>query len=285
MCIFFLILLTAMDFKSFWKETKAGFVLTNVLIAIVVAVAGVIVLQCRLKHYTEHGVEIEVPDITGLYLEEAKITLEADGLQLEVIDSTFSTKKPLGTIVEQNPVAGSKAKHGRVVYAIQNARFRRPVVMPEVRDVSLRQAQATLHSLGLTTADILYEPSTYRDIILDVQTVNGDAILAGQTVTEGSAVVLIVGKGQGSAEVTVPSLTGKSLNEARSWLLSGLLTLGTVEYDVLPTEEDKEEYIVYSQTPQSGTVVVEGTSVNVKMSKDIEKTITTDNEGDEEDFF
>jgi len=281
----FLVRLTTMDFKNFWKETKTGFVLTNVLIAIGVIIIGVVVLQMCLKRYTEHGVEVEVPDITGLYMEEAKITLAADDLRLEVVDSTYSTKKPLGTIVEQNPVAGSKAKHGRVVYAVQNARFRRPVVMPEMRDVSLRQAQATLHSLGLTTVDILYEPSTYKDIVLDIQTVNGDAILAGQTVAEGSAVVLVVGKGQGTAEVTVPSLSGKSLNEARSWLLSSMLTLGIVEYDEPPTEDNQDLYIVYSQMPQSGTVVVEGTSVNVKMSKDIEKTITTDNEGDEEEFF
>lgn len=281
----FLVRLTTMDFKNFWKETKTGFVLTNVLIAIGVIIIGVVVLQMCLKRYTEHGVEVEVPDITGLYMEEAKITLAADDLRLEVVDSTYSTKKPLGTIVEQNPVAGSKAKHGRVVYAVQNARFRRPVVMPEMRDVSLRQAKATLNSLGLTAADILYEPSTYRDIVLDIQTVNGDAILAGQTVAEGSAVVLVVGKGQGTAEVTVPSLSGKSLNEARSWLLSSMLTLGIVEYDEPPTEDNQDLYIVYSQMPQSGTVVVEGTSVNVKMSKDIEKTITTDNEGDEEEFF
>ena len=83
----------------------------------------------------------------------------------------------------------------------------------------------------------------------------------------------------------MPSLSGKSLNEARSWLLSSMLTLGIVEYDEPPTEDNQDLYIVYSQMPQSGTVVVEGTSVNVKMSKDIEKTITTDNEGDEEEFF
>lgn len=274
-----------MDLKTFLKETKTGFVLTNVLVAIAVVVVFISIVLAYTRHYTEHGVEVDVPDVTGLYLEEARITLSSDDLRMEVIDSTFSDKTPLGTIVEQTPAGGSRAKHGRIVYVIQNARFRRPVVMPELRDVSLRQAQASLHSLGLTTADVLYEPSTYKDIILDVQDTNGDAILAGSSVPEGSSVVLIVGKGQGTAEVTVPLLTGKTLNEARSWLLSAMLTMGIVEYDAEPTEEDKDTYIVYSQTPSSGTIVVEGTSVNVKMSKDIEKTITTDNEEDEEEFF
>ena len=46
-----------------------------------------------------------------------------------------------------------------------------------------------------------------------------------------------------------------------------------------------DTYIVYSQTPESGTVVVEGTNINIKLSTDIEKTITSDNEESEEEFF
>lgn len=274
-----------MDKKSFWKETKLGFVLMNLLLAVAVVVVCIIVVVQCMKHYTEHGVEVTVPNVTALYIEEARMTLAAEDLQIEVIDSTFSTKTPLGTIVEQTPAAGSKAKHGRVVYVIQNARFRRPVVLPELRDASLRQAEATLKSIGLVIDKIEYEPSTYKDIILDVQATSGEPILGGASVPEGSSVVLIVGRGQGTEEVTVPLLTGKSLNEARSWLLSALLTIGIVEYDVPPTDEDIDQYVVYSQSPQNGMVVVEGTSVNVKMSKDIEKTIINDNEEDEEEFF
>ena len=52
-----------------------------------------------------------------------------------------------------------------------------------------------------------------------------------------------------------------------------LLKVGTVEYDVEPTEENKEQYVVYSQSPTSGTIVVEGTNVNLKLSTDLEKTV------------
>ena len=86
-------------------------------------------------------------------------------------------------------------------------------------------------------------------------------------------------------EVVVPTLIGKSLEEARAWLFSHSLTLGTVTYDIEPTEETMDTYIVYSQTPESGTVVVEGTNINIKLSTDIEKTITSDNEESEEEFF
>lgn len=262
-----------------WKT-----LMIHLLIAAAIVVVLVLALNLYLRHYTQHGVEIEVPDITQLYLEEARITLEAEGLHIEVIDSTYSTKVPQGTIVEQTPLAGSKVKHGRTIYVIQNAQMRRPVVLPELRDISLRQAQATLASLGLQVDSIAYEPSTYRDIVLDIRM--GDSIInAGTRLEEGSKVCLIVGRGQGTEQVTVPIVVGKSLSDARSWLLAHDLTAGLVEYDIPPTEENIQDYIVYSQEPSHGTIVVEGSSVNLKLSVDIEKTVTADNEQDEEEFW
>ena len=270
--------------KNDAKRFKWGVALMNVVAAVVLVSVLLIVLTVGLHKYTQHGVEISVPNITTMHIAEANILAEAEGLKVEVIDSTYSTKVPLGTIVEQNPSPGSKVKLGRTIYVIQNAQMRRPVVLPELRDMSLRQAKATLSSLGLVIDSIAYEPSAYRDIVLDIRM--GDSIInAGTRVSEGSPVLLIVGKGQGTEEVTIPTVVGKSLDDARSWLLSHTLTVGIVQYDIPPTEENKLQYIVYSQEPASGTVVVEGTSVNLKLSMDIEKTVTADNEQDEEEFF
>ena len=270
--------------KKNWTDSKLGFIVTNLLIAVGIGIVALVALLLSLRTYTEHGVEIEVPVITELYLEEARLILESEGLHIEVIDSTYSTKVPLGTIVEQNPSAGSKVKNGRTVYVIQNAQMRRPVILPELRDMSLRQAQTTLSTLGLVVDSIAYEPSTYRDIVLDIRM--GDSIMnAGARLEEGSKILLIVGRGQGTEEVSVPSVIGKPLDEARSWLMAHALTVGIVEYDIPPTEENKQLYIVYSQSPAIGTVVVEGSNINLKLSLDIEKTVTADNEQDEEDFF
>jgi len=270
--------------KKNWTDSKLGFMGINLVLAAVIAFAGIVTLLLYLRSYTQHGVEKEVPKITELYLEEARIILESEGLHIEVIDSTYSNKVALGTIVEQNPSAGSKVKNGRTVYVIQNAQMRRPVILPELRDMSLRQAQTTLATLGLVVDSIVYEPSIYRDIILDVRM--GDSIMnAGSRLEEGCTLQLIVGRGQGTEEVSIPSVIGKPLDEARSWLMAHALTIGIVEYDIPPTEENIQSYIVYSQSPESGTVVVEGSNVNLKMSMDIEKTVTADNEQDEEEFF
>ena len=270
--------------KSSFKDTKWGFIGINILVAIIVATILLIGLIIGLRIYTQHGEEVVVPSITNLYFEEAKIIAEAEGLHITVIDSTYSTKVPLGTLVEQKPNAGAKAKRGRTIYAIQNARFRRPVIMPELRDLSLRQAETTVSTLGLKIDKIIYEPSAYKNILLDVR-YDGNSIEAGTRLEEGEAITLVVGKGQGTREVTIPNIIGKTLEDARSWLLAHSLSLGSVEYDIPPTEETQSQYIVYQQTPESGTIIVEGSNVHIKLSTDIEKTFTTTEEDEEEDFF
>lgn len=266
------------------NSSKFGIIVFHLFLSVLVAGIVLFVVLFGLKKYTQHGIEIQVPNVTELYVEEAKIILESEGLHIEVIDSTYSNKVPLGTIVEQNPNANSFVKNGRTIYVIKNANFRKPVILPELRDVSLRQAQASLSALGLVIDSIIYEPSAYRDLILDIRK-NSIPLLAGTVLEVGTPIDLIVGQGQGTNNVEIPNVLGKTLEEARSWLMAHALTVGIVTYDIPPTEENKTQYIVYSQDPEIGTIVVEGSSVNLKLSMDIEKTVTADNEQDEEEFF
>jgi beta-lactam-binding protein with PASTA domain len=191
---------------------------------------------------------------------------------------------PFGTIVDQNPPADTHAKNGRSVYVIINAQSVRQVPIPDLHDISYRQAEATLKSLGISVKDYVYEPSEYKDLILDIRQ-NGRSIEAGERLDEGSDVTLVIGRGKGTEKVAVPNLCGKSLSEARSLLLSRYLTLGIFEYDVEPTEETESLYIVYKQEPTAGTMIIEGSRVDLKLSTDIEKAAVLTEESDEDDFF
>lgn len=273
-----------MTFHTFWKNTKAGFILKNVLLALAIGIAALVILLGWLKSYTEHGIEITVPNITGMYLEEARAVVGGEGLQLQVIDSTYSRKVPLGTIVEQNPQADTHAKHGRMVYVIINANTVRQIPLPDLHDISFRQAEATLKSLGITVNNYVYEPSEYRDLVLDVRQ-NGKCINPGDRLDEGSSVTLVIGRGKGTEKVTVPQLCGKSLAEARSLLLSRYLTLGIYEYDEEPTPETSTLYVVYRQEPAAGNVILEGSRVDLYLTTDVEKAIIVSADATEEDFF
>ncbi|MCQ2311563.1 MAG: PASTA domain-containing protein [Paludibacteraceae bacterium] len=256
----------------------------NVLIAFIVVVVILVVVIIGLRKYTKHGQEIEVPQITGLYQTEAEVLLSSSGLRLEVVDSTFSNKVPLGTIVEQIPPAESHAKEGRTIYVVVNASAQRQVVLPELHDVSYRQATNMLHQLGLTVDSMIYEPSEYRDLILDLRK-GEESLETGTKVPEGTAITLVVGQGRGTEMVTIPELGGLNVVGARSLLLAEHLTMGQVEYDEEVTEENKEKFVVYMQTPQSGSLLLEGSTVQIKLSTNRERAITEDNIENEDVFF
>lgn len=271
-------------FLTWWHTKTSAFIVKNILAAGIICLVILIAVILWLKRYTEHGIEVDVPELIGLTIPEAQILTQQAGLKLEVIDSTYSHKVPMGTIVEQNPPALGHAKHDRTIYIIVNARTRKQIVFPELRDMSYRQVESTIRQLGLVVGEVIYEPSEYKDLVLDLK-LDTMSIQPGQRITEGSTIVLVVGHGLGTEMVTVPDLRGQSLQDARSCLLNSMLIMGAFDYDVEPTEGDETPYMVYQQTPEAGSMILEGSAVNVSLSTDQEKVVTADNEKNEDSFF
>lgn len=255
-----------MDLKKFWKETFGGFVLKNVLIAIGVIVAlSWITLFC-VDFYTHHGEAEVVPDLRGSTVEEAQVILASKGLRVQVIDSVYVRGKKLGTIIEQNPSPNSNIKTNRPIYVKINSRFVRQVTLPELSDVSYRQADAMLQSIGLSVGSVEYAPSEYKDLVIQVK-FHGRAVLPGTRISEGSAVVLVVGSGEGNAEVQVPAIKGMSLEDATQAITTASFVVGAVEYDTTPSG-DEAEYIIYRQRPAAGSSLSAGSKINLYLSKD-----------------
>ena len=255
--------------KSFFDKSDLKFVVLNLVLALLVGVGILVALIAYLRRYTEHGIEVEVIDVRGLLVVEAEPLLESDGLSLVVIDSTYTDKVPFGTIVDQDPKPNSQAKHGRSVYVTINATTKRQITMPNLQDMSYRQAETTLRGLGLQVDTVYdYEPSAFKDLVLDVKS-NDVSIQPGDKVPVGTLVRLVVGFGRGTDQVTVPSVIGLTLQDARSLLLSHRLTVGAVSYDE-PKEKGVIHY-VYRQVPAAGQKILEGETVALRLSKNIEK--------------
>ncbi len=270
-----------MEKRGFFDKSDLKFVGVNIVLAVIVGIAILVCLIIWLKDYTQHGVEVEVEDVRGLVEAEAAPLLEAQGLRLIVVDSTYSDKVPFGTIVEQDPKPMSHAKHGRAVYVTINATTRRQVTMPDLQDMSYRQAETTLRGLGLQVDTIYeYEPSEYKDLVLDVRA--GETSLSpGTKVAIGTQVRLVVGQGRGTEMVIVPNVVGMTMQEARSTLLNHHLTIGAVSYDE-PKEGTKVQY-VYRQTPSAGEKMIEGETVALRFSVDIRKASKNNTNIDQED--
>ncbi len=237
-------------------------------IILVVILAGLYVGTFNwLDSYTKHGIELVVPDVSDLTEAEAAAIFKENKMKCEVVDSIYVKKRKLGVVVEQIPSAGSKVKEGRTIYLITNSNTIRRIVFPDVREISLRQAEATIKSVGLKVDSIVYVPSEYKDLVLDAQ-YNGKVLPPGFRIPEGASVVLHVGRGDTNEGLPAPSFRGLTVTQAIDKSHTVFLNIGEVFFDVQPKDDkDKEEYFVYKQTPITGTVINYGTSVSIYLTK------------------
>lgn len=275
-----------MTLKKFLKS-NFFFVLLMFAIALVVGIVLYFSAFVWLGKYTQHGQEIVVPNIIGMTEEEAYTVLTERGLNIEVIDSTYNSQLPLGIIVEQNPPLGAMAKEGRSVYVITNAKAYKLIPLPDLRDLSTRQAALALKTLGIVVKDTLYEPSEFRDMVLDVRADSLTVLEVGTRMMEGDSVVLVVGRGKGTEQVFIPDVKGKTLASAREVLRGARLVIGAIEYDeeVVDESDTTKVFYIYRQTPNSGQWILEGSHVDVQLSTDTLKLRQTAEPQDEEEFF
>lgn len=256
-----------MDVKNLLKKSNIVFILKNIVIAGIVFLALAWLTLFFTDKYTRHGEYEIVPDLKGYTIEEAAVILSEKGLYPQIIDSVYMRDKKLGSIVEQVPNPDGTIKKKRPVYLIINSREIRKIPLPDVNDVSYRQAEAMLKAVGLDVSDVEYTPSEYKNLVTDMK-YNGKSIHPGTRLPEGEKIVLVVGRGLGDQTITVPSLRGMSIESARSEILRANMTIGALNYDVPPTGNEAD-YIVYRQRPFSGNSAQIGSRVDIWLSTDI----------------
>ena len=273
-----------MGIKSFFNFIRSRFFWVNIGVAVGAFIIIVLLTMWWLKGFTHHGESVEVPDLSGLYVEEAEIILHDQQLGFEVIDSVYLKRVAPGEITEQSPSKGTKVKKNRKVYLTINAKGARMIPVPELRNISYRQARITLKNMGFVVDSIVYKPSEFADLVMDVL-VADNSVAAGTPLKEGANLVLVVGTTDSDEEVLVPNLRGMTIELAREAIAENQLIVGIVDYDSDPaTAGKKDVYYIYDQEPRSGEVHRAGKRVNLWLSRDKNHKPRESKESDE-DFF
>jgi beta-lactam-binding protein with PASTA domain len=179
--------------KVLIKWGKHPFVI-NILSAILIACILLYVTLKWLEAYTLHNKAVIVPDIRGLQIEEASRFLHSSGLRYNIIDSVFSKNAQPGAIVELVPSAGSKVKEGRIVYITVNALSSQMGAVPNVGDLSFRQAYAILKARGFESVEIEYVSGMYKDLAAGVE-LHGHLLEEGEMVQLTAPLILKVSNG------------------------------------------------------------------------------------------
>jgi beta-lactam-binding protein with PASTA domain len=201
----------------------------HLLIAIVLSFAILWLALISLDLFTRHGKVYMVPDLHGKSLAYLTENNYEDFFDFQVIDSVFDKTMEKGSIIIQNPLPGSKVKKGRHVYLTIVAEMPEKVAMPNLKNLSLRQALVTLEAQELLVGRLEYVEYFAQNAIVD-QVVNNEPIEPGTELLKGTIIDLIVGKGDMNTSVALPMLIGMEKDEANKKLHYAYLNIGNEYY-------------------------------------------------------
>ena len=171
---------------------------------VLAALAIIAVLGYLFMHWltftTDHGHEIEVPNLSKLTEEQVEDKLDELDLDYVLLDSVdYRGDYPKFTVVEQDPLPGTKVKVGRKVYIKINASGYSSVKLPDLIDKTYREAVPTLKAIGLEEGTITYVPNMGKDMVLEMR-YKGRNLKPGERVLKSSQIDLVLGDGKMSYE-------------------------------------------------------------------------------------
>ncbi|MCD8005850.1 MAG: PASTA domain-containing protein [Oscillospiraceae bacterium] len=242
-------------------------ILTPVLLSLVIVFMALLMLDViSFSKFSERIVIpdgiVVVPDVEGMYADEAIATIEAEHLLAATAESIESEYIPAGKIILQDPVSGSyMSVNGTVSLTVSSGTAVQEAVdgistVPYVIWDEQETAIQKLEQAGLR--DIQVE-EVYDNNVTAGQVIS-QSIGAGTEVEEGSSLTITVSLGPESFEI--PDVEGLTLTEAQSTLESlGLVV--TVEYQ---QNDNVETDCVISQDTVTGTEVKRGDRVTLVVS-------------------
>jgi hypothetical protein len=172
----------------------------NVLMAIGLTIVIVILVFIWLNFYTHHNQSVTVPNVKGMTIEQASEIFDREGLRYDIIDSVSSRDVKPGAIVEVVPSAGSKVKNGRIIFVTINSLTSMLATIPEVADLSARQAMAQIQARGFTNVEIQYINGDYKDLSVDIQ-LDGNTLAKGEHAPINAHLILRVSNGIPESDV------------------------------------------------------------------------------------
>ena len=202
--------------------------------------------------------EFAVPPVIGQQLEEARRRIEDAMLAVGNIEQRSDPDFAEGVVIEQSPVAGILVGEGTTIDLVVSS-GPEVVVLPDLTNMSERQAIATLTDLGLEwQVNDQFDDTVPEDIVIRTDPVAGEEIFAGERV------LLIVSLGP--APVDVPNLIGQTEEDARNITEDAGLVF-RVSNARQPVADPAQHGLVVDQVPDPGTTVDRGDTVTVTLGE------------------
>ena len=202
--------------------------------------------------YSNHGEEIEVPNLVGKTSSEAKMKLDELGLSYEILDSLYDPNLPDGIVKQQmiEPTSISKVsvKENRLI-GLRLSKKSELKEMPDLIWKSVDFAKGKLENRGFKSR-IQFKPTKEANGSVLDQKYKGKSIPSGKRIPIGSEITLVVGRNEIGVLIDLPNLVGMNYQDALNLLNSkGLGSTSTICNDCV-TLQDSLSAVVFGQSPE-----------------------------------
>ena len=246
------------------KGFFSNWIVKNLLIAAAIVIVLMLSVSIFLSTYTRHGEKVPVPDFFSLSIPDAEKAARDAGMELVVSDSVYNKRLAPGTVFSQVPPAGSYVKKGRHITVVINSFVPRKVKMPNLVDISLRQAMTNLNSKGLQVGKLIYKSSSEGTNLVLEQRYRGRRVEPGYQVESGASIDLVLGLKSDETNTHVPDVAGKTVREATNTIHDYSLNVRARFDKEVRTYEDSLRAVVYRQSPEASSLpILRGQEVTI----------------------
>ena len=238
-------------------------IITGVLTAflLVGAVTGFYIMSRVIKAQKADAAQtIKVENFVGqVYSEEMQASMPAE--YHVTVEYRYDEESEPDTILEQDPKPGEQrnviAGKQYCELTLTLSRGAQSFALENYAILDARMVSLEMERLGLKST----VTEEYNDTVLEGYVIRTEPA-AGETVTSGDMITLVVSKGQKVEYVSVPDFRGMARADALRLLYSTPLSLGKVTY----VKSELEEGSVVSQSRPDGTQVPSGAAVDFEVS-------------------
>lgn len=208
---------------------------------------------------------VQVPDLRGIPLEEAKQLARSKGLKVFVSEYGFFPSVAKGYVVTQTPFPNTNVKQTRTI-ALQISNGPALLKMPNLVGMEFGKASDLITKMNLYFKEILEDPNPKDSNGKDFKDIGIGYIVkqspdTGSEIISGSGIWITVYK---PGLPTVPNLIESTLEDAKSMILSSGYLVGTI---VFKPSKSHARGVVTVQEPIPNSPAQIGTIINLTVNE------------------
>ena len=230
-------------------------ILMSILVAVLVG--GVYFAYNKLNEFFNRGGTVIVPDFKGKHIVEVMKT-KPSGLEVVRRDEKFDDRFQKDHVIAQFPEPGTVVKPGKQVLLSISLGLQK-VNVPDLVGSSMREVDVALMNAQLSAGERAY---IFSDKVAPDRIV-GQSPLPAEEYGVNKDVDLLVSLGRKPEILTLPNMTGVSLDEAKNRLKAWGLNFGRI---FSRPDSNKEKFQIISTSPAPYSQLRKGEVVSLLVS-------------------